>query len=433
MPIKAYVKKIINPFFRKRRTTPSIDMTKLIHSNSFTILQDDISPNTIRVIHRLQKAGYMAFLVGGSVRDLLLRKSPKDFDIATDAKPEEIRTLFRNCRLIGRRFRLAHVHFGREIVEVATFRAHAIEHNDHQFSKEGIIVRDNVYGTIQDDAWRRDFTINALYYDINQNNLVDYTQGFQDLQQRLIRIIGDPLKRYREDPVRMIRAIRFSAKLNFTIESNTESAIYKCKNLLQHISSSRLYEEVLKLFLTGHGVKSYQLLVKYKLFELLFPQTQLIADTETETNNQLITFTLINTDERVKLQKPLTPAFLFAALLWHPVNIKLKSLHKQGIPLSLALDRAISHIVSIQRKSVSIPKRLIRVIREIYSLQYRLSKQRARKAYQLLSHPRFRAGYDFLCIRANSGEIASEIAEWWTKFQSADAEMQKQMLIALKE
>ena len=292
----------------------------VITRQEHNISRKQISDNALKVLYRLHGAGFEAFLVGGGVRDLLLDQNPKDFDIATNATPEEIRQLFKNCRLIGRRFRLAHIMFGRDIIEVATFRGHHQEttKNVSQQSKEGMLLRDNVYGTIDEDAERRDFTINAMYYNIGDYSIHDYAGGHEDLEDRLVRLIGDPQTRYREDPVRMLRAIRFAVKLDFDIEEDTAAPIEDMSHLLQDIPAARLYEESLKMLQSGYGLETYHLMREYNLFQQLFP---LIASDFTQDysskTEQMLDLVLDSTDIRIEQGKRINPAFMFAAMLWY--------------------------------------------------------------------------------------------------------------------
>jgi poly(A) polymerase len=385
------------------------------------ISRANISENALKVLYRLKNAGYEAHLVGGSVRDLLLGREPKDFDVATDAHPEDVRRVFRNCRLIGRRFRLAHVHFGREIIEVATFRGPAAESSseDHE-TDNGMIVRDNVYGTIEEDALRRDFTVNALYYNIEDFSVTDYTGGMEDLRAGVLRLLGDPEVRYREDPVRMLRAVRFAAKLGFNIAPDCEEPLFHFGHLLEAVPPARLFDEVLKLFMTGTGVQGFEKLRHYNLFGALFPETEAsLTHEENAFPITLVSHGLENTDARVSGDKPVTPAFLFAVLLWEPVRRLADRLLADGsadTPVQ-ALQKAAGEVLSQQAHRVSIPKRFGLPMREIWQLQPRFEQRGGRRPARLMDHPRFRAAYDFLLLRARSGEVDTELADWWTRFQ----------------
>jgi poly(A) polymerase len=377
------------------------------------------------VLYGLKKAGFEAYLVGGGVRDLLLGREPKDFDVVTDAEPEEVKRVFRNSRLIGRRFRLAHVRFGREIIEVATFRS-AVDDADDQdqdrVSVNGRIVRDNVYGTsAADDVWRRDFSVNCLYYDIRDFSVLDFTGGMADLAAGVLRIIGEPVHRYREDPVRMLRAVRFTAKLGFRLGDETAAAIPECAPLLAEIPPARLYEEVLKMFLGGAAAQSFELLNHYDLFKYLFSESaDLINEDPMAPPAQLVLQALANTDERIQQDKPVTPAFLFAALLWPAVQKDAVAHGERGLTPMQAIDAAGMDVLGRQISQVSVPRRFSLASREIWSLQARLEQRRGKRAIQLLGRPRFRAAYDFLLLRAESGEDVAEMADWWTKFQELD-------------
>jgi poly(A) polymerase len=396
------------------------------------ISRANISQNALKVLYRLKDAGYQAYLVGGGVRDLLLGREPKDFDIATDARPEEIKELFRNCRLIGRRFRLAHVHFGREIIEVATFRAPHEEDEGETAAvtaEDGRILRDNVYGTLEQDAWRRDFTINALYYNIADFSVVDYVGAMDDLKAGTLRLIGDPDTRYREDPVRMLRAVRFAAKLGFRIEPEAEAGMHELSQLLADIAPARLFDEVLKLFHGGCAVQTFELLRHYGLFEHLFPLTEeALAHEEQGFPVTFVMNALANTDARINEDKPVTPAFLFAALLWEPLRHEADAIMADGVPEIPAIQQASHNIMSLQQRATSIPKRFGIPMREIWSLQPRFRYKSGKRPLRLVSHPRFRAAYDFLCLRSRSGELPADDCEWWTRFQETDAGGQQKML-----
>ncbi len=369
------------------------------------------------MLYRLKKSGYQAHLVGGGVRDLLLGREPKDFDVATDATPEQIKAAFGNARIIGRRFRLVHVRFGREVIEVATFRS--MQFQQEKQSDEGMILRDNEFGSIEEDAMRRDFTVNALYYNIADFSVVDYSNGMEDLESGLLRLLGDPETRYREDPVRMLRAARFAAKLGFNIEAATEEPIARLAHLLGDVPSARLYEEVLKLFVSGYAVSAFEKLRHYNLFAQLFPQTEeALAHEEHEFPLVLVRKGLENTDRRLAQDKPVTPAFLFAVLLWEPLRRIARELEEaDGLPFYQALQQAGDVVVARQVQQVAIPRRFSTPMREIWTLQARFLNTKGKRPHRLLAHPRFRAAYDFLLLRAESGEADPELAAWWTRFQ----------------
>lgn len=382
------------------------------------------------MLYRLKSAGYQSYLVGGGVRDLLLGREPKDFDVATDATPEQVKEVFRNCRLIGRRFRLAHVHFGRDIIEVATFRSMQDESGPGDRETEnGMLVRDNIYGTIEEDALRRDFTINALYYNIEDFSVVDYAGGVRDLEQGVLRLLGDPETRYREDPVRMLRAVRFAAKLGFVINEACEKPLFELGSLLQSVPPARLFEEVLKLFMAGVGLHSFEKLRHYGLFEELFPATEeSLAHEDHEFPITFVNRGLHNTDLRVREGKPVTPAFLFAVLLWEPVRTRAERYRAAGEPPLPAMQQAGNDVLMAQLDRVSLPKRFSLPMREIWNLQHRFEQRAGKRPHRLLTHPRFRAAYDFLLLRAEAGEIDRELADWWTQFQECDGEARGQMV-----
>jgi len=377
----------------------------------------------------LNSAGFKAYLVGGGVRDLLLGREPKDFDVATNASPEQVRGVFRNCRLIGRRFRLAHVHFGREIIEVATFRGTQEDSDATEIgSDDGMLMHDNVYGTIEEDALRRDFSINALYYNLEDFSVLDYAGGLADLEKGVLRLLGDPETRYREDPVRMLRAVRFAAKLGFRIESASETPLTKMGGLLRSVPAARLFEEVLKLFMGGTAVQAFEKLRHYNLFFELFPETDdCLAHEENAFPITFVVRGLHNTDLRVREGKPVTPAFLFAVLLWEPVRRLEELLSAAGESHAIAMQQSAAEVIGRQIRQISIPKRFSIPMREIWQLQHRF-QHRGKRAKRLLAHPRFRAAYDFLLLRAEAGEVDAELVRWWTEIQQLPAEQHQQVL-----
>ncbi|MEQ8232074.1 MAG: polynucleotide adenylyltransferase PcnB [Gammaproteobacteria bacterium] len=395
---------------------------RIYSRDEHTISRRYISPNALKVLYRLNGAGFRACLVGGGVRDLLLGREPKDFDIATDALPEQVRELFRNCRLIGRRFRLAHVRFGPEIIEVATFRApHADDDGSAAMSDDGRILRDNVYGDIDDDAWRRDFTINALYYDIRDFSVIDYCGGFEDLKRGVLRLIGDPELRYREDPVRMLRAVRFAVKLGFNIDAASERPLTTLGGLLEEISPARLFDESLKLFHGGCALQTFEALRHYDLFRRLFPQADAaLAHQHAGFPATLVGRALENTDRRIQEGKSVTPAFLLAAILWDAVEEQREQLQANGASEHDAQAMAADTVISQQVARLAVPRRFTQVTREIWALQSRFSKPTPKRARKLLEHPRFRAAYDFLVLRAAAGEPLAESVDWWTRVQETD-------------
>lgn len=407
------------------KDSDTISQATRIPRPEHSISRADISSGALKVLYTLKKAGFEAYLVGGGVRDLLLGREPKDFDVVTDAEPEQIKRLFRSARLIGRRFRLAHVRFGREIIEVATFRG-AVDNPDDgdHVSVNGRIVRDNVYGTtVEEDVWRRDFSVNCLYYDIRDFSVLDLTGGMADLEAGILRIIGDPVRRYREDPVRMLRAARFAAKLGFRLGKETAAAIPECAPMLAEIPPARLYEEVLKLFLGGAAAQSFEHLNHFDLFKYLFAESaRCFEEDPLSPAAQLVLQAMTNTDKRIQEDKPVTPAFLFAALLWPAVQKDAKAHEDRGLTTMQAMDAAGMDVLARQVSQVSVPRRFSLAAREIWSLQSRLEQRRGKRAVQLLGRPRFRAAYDFLLLRAGAGEgeEVAEMADWWTKFQEMD-------------
>jgi len=395
-------------------SAPSPISLRVIPRDQHTISRKDISPNALRVLYRLRDAGFGAYLVGGAVRDLLVNGNPKDFDVATDATPEQVKQLFRNCRLIGRRFRLAHVVFGREIIEVATFRANIDDGSGDREMENGMLVRDNVYGSIEDDAVRRDFTCNALYYAIEDFSVRDYTGGFEDVQARLMKLIGDPEQRYQEDPVRMLRAIRLAAKLGFQIEEHTAAPIPRLATLLNDAAPARLFEEVLKLFLSGHGVASFEGLEQYGLLPVLFPESAaaLRANRSGALRRMLIEG-LANTDLRVARDEPVSPAFLFALLLWPAYCRAQATLEKQGMAAEEAQRRAADRVTLHQLSTIALPRRFSLPMQEIWLLQARFGSRQRKRVFRTLTHPRFRAAFDFLALRqVASPDHEADVAFW---------------------
>jgi poly(A) polymerase len=458
---------------------------RIIPRSEHSISRSQISPNALRVLYRLHEGGFQAFLVGGCVRDLLLGLEPKDFDVATDALPEEVKRLFRNSRLVGRRFRLAHVFFGRDIIEVATFRATTApsqgeeplgdadpedgeapelddaeleagaapeeeddtplarvarsgaesmeEVSDHRHvDAHGRILRDNLYGTIEEDVWRRDFTANALSYNIADFSIWDYVDGARDIDSRTLRLIGDPETRFREDPVRLLRAARFEAKLGFHLDPATAKPIPALRDRLAAVPPARLFDETLKLFLNGHGAKSFEVLRRRGLLAALLPTVEAYYKSHPDSLvEKLLVQGLINTDARVVADKPVTPTFLFALLLYGPIAQHIEAApparwHELATILD-ACDRATREA----QTRVAIPKRFSLGMREMFGLQPRLEHPRGRRALRVLEHPRFRAAYDLLLLRAQYGLAPQEMAQWWTKLQEVSTEERGRMVDAL--
>lgn len=388
------------------------------------ISRADISESALAVLYRLKDSGFQAYLVGGGVRDLLLGREPKDFDVVTDAHPEQVRKLFRNCRLIGRRFRLAHVRYGREVIEVATFRASLASGNAIQgeaMLENGRIIRDNVYGSIEEDALRRDFTVNSLYYSISDYAVLDYVGAISDLRAGVLRLIGDPQTRFQEDPVRMLRAVRFAAKLGFRIHPDTEAPLFKMAHYIAAVPAARLFDEVMKLFHSGCAAEGFALLRRYGLFGRLFPATERsLAQEDHGFPLTFVSHALRNTDERINGAKPVTPAFLYAVLLWEPVRHRAQYYLRRRKAEVEAWQNAIGDVVAEQVKRTSIPRRFAVPMREIWLLQPRFMNKSGKRPKRLYSHPRFRAAYDFLCLRAAAGEDLCDDCQWWTEFQQKE-------------
>ena len=385
--------------------------------------RDQLSSGSRRTCETLQKAGYQAYVVGGAVRDLLIGVHPKDFDVATDASPEEVHRLFRRSRLIGRRFKIAHVMFGEETVEVSTFRSGDSADTD----EHGRVLHDNAYGTREQDAARRDFGFNALYYDPATEAILDFHSGLADIRAKLVRIIGDPEKRYREDPVRMLRAVRFGAKLGFAIEQKTREPITRMAELIGNVPPARVFDEMLKLLLSGHARPTLHRIRDEGLHHGLLPLLDVIL--EQPLGERFVNLALEQTDIRVREGKPVSPAFLFAALLWHEVLGAWKAAKEKGTPNIPALMRAMDAVLDIQTDKLAIPRRFTTIMKEVWSLQPRFEQRTGKRAFSVLGQERFRAGFDFLVIRAQSGEVPQELADWWETFQHASPEDQHEMLM----
>ncbi len=385
---------------------------------------EQISAGARMVTRKLQEAGFRAFIVGGAVRDLLLGIEPKDFDLATDARPEQIKPLFRRAYIIGRRFRLVHVHAGAEVLEVSTFRA--AQTGDDATDSEGRLISDNVYGSQAEDAARRDFTINALYFDPSTEQVVDYVGGVTDVRARRLKLIGPPVTRYREDPVRMLRAVRLAAKLGCRIEAKTEAPIPKLADLIQNVPAARLFDEMQKLLLSGHATETLRSLREHGLHHGLLPLIDVIL--EQPGGQRFIEIALASTDTRVRENKGVSPAFLFATLLWHEVLATWKAAKELGAKPQPAMFDAMDQVLERQAKQIAIPRRFEATIKEIWALQPRFEQRAGQRPFRLLEHPRFRAAYDFLLLRGEAGEAAPDLADWWTRFQSADQAEQEAML-----
>jgi poly(A) polymerase len=426
----------------KRERAGGPDAPVIISSDIHGIDPTLISRNAVRVTDTLQQAGFRAFIVGGAVRDLLLGIAPKDFDVATDATPEQVQRLFRRARLIGRRFQIVHVQFGQEIIEVSTFRAlvdapkdaplgdapglpaaeappkrlrrDELDRRTHAVDASGRVLRDNVWGEQHEDATRRDFTINAMYYDPATQTVLDYHNGMGDIRARLLRMIGDPVTRYREDPVRMLRIVRFSAKLGFEIDEATREPIKPLADLIHNVPAARLFDEMLKLLLSGHALACLKQLRKQGLHHGLLPLLDVVL--EQPHGESFVTLALNSTDARVKAGKGVSPGFLFATLLWHDVQQRAQQYEANGEYPVPALHHAMDDVIDMQTEKLAIHKRFSADMREIWGLQARLEKRSGRSALKLIEHQRFRAGYDFLLLRCESGDLDPAIGAWWSSF-----------------
>ena len=394
------------------------------------ISRSNISRAALKVLYRLKDAGFQSFLVGGAVRDMLLGLRPKDFDIATDAEPEQVHDLFRNSRMIGRRFRIVHVRFGREIIEVATFRAASSGDTggDSQSDDEGRLLRDNVYGTIDEDVWRRDFTANALYYNIADFTIWDYVGGVRDVEARRLELIGDPETRLREDPVRVLRAVRFAAKLDFSLDPALQAAIDGYKDLLVNVPAARLFDEFLKMFQAGFARQSFALLRKYRVFRELFPDTWAALEADEDGSfERFIERALENTDARIAADKPVTPMFLLGVFLWGPIRGRAEGLREEKRMGEVqALGLAAFELISRQQQIISLPRRFTSPMREMLTMQPRFHQQRGKRGLRLLEHRRFRAAYDFMLLRSEVGEVDPAVATFWTEVQELDGDARAQ-------
>jgi poly(A) polymerase len=415
---------MIKRFIRRVLGLPSESMLRLPREQH-RLSPDALSPSAAKVCAALHEAGFSAYVVGGAVRDLLLGITPKDFDVATDARPEQIRPLFRRALIIGRRFRLVHVMFGSETVEVSTFRG--ADTGTAEKDEHGRVLRDNVFGTQEEDARRRDFTVNALYFDPVTEEIVDFHGGLADLKKRTLRVIGDPQTRYREDPVRMLRAVRLAAKLGLTLDPATREPIRSLAPLMERVPPARLFDEMLKLLLSGHASACLRQLRDVGLHKGLLPLLDVIL--EQPLGERFVTLALAQTDERVLTDRPVSPAFLFAALLWHEVLAAWKNRQGRGERALLALENAMDEVLDTQCAKLAITRKLTATMRELWALQPRFEQRSGNRAYRLLESTRFRMAYDFLALRAASGEVSADLEEWWRAFQSADAESRKAMLL----
>ncbi len=420
------ITKLFKRVFGRRRKTTQVGNCQTIPFDEHGVSRDGISYGARKVTDGLQAAGYSAFVVGGAVRDLLLNRHPKDFDVATDATPEEVRRVFRRSRIIGRRFRLVHVMFGEETVEVSTFRR-AMDAEEAETDEHGRILRDNVFGDQEQDAARRDFTANALFFDPSSQDIHDYHHGYADIRANLLRMIGDPATRYREDPVRMLRAVRLSAKLGMKLDGATAAPIAGMKDLLANVPQARLLDEMLKLLLSGHAFECVRKLRAMDLHHGLLPMLDVIL--RQPLGEKFVMLALKNTDQRIREDKPTSPAFLFAALLWHEVLAAWRHREEAGERPMQALHEAMDEVLDRQRERLAIPRRHDAIMKEIWLLQPRFEQRGGQRPYRLLELPRFRAGYDFLLLRCESGEADAQLGLWWDEFQDASDERRAEMLL----
>ena len=425
------IRKLISRVFG-RKAAPNSGEPNIIGVNKHGIRRDAISSGSRRTVETLHGNGFKAYVVGGAVRDLLCGRQPKDYDVATNATPEQVRNCFRRSRIIGRRFQIVHVMMGQEVIEVTTFRGH----HDQQSSQkaltdsQGRVLRDNVFGSEKDDAARRDFTVNALYFDPKSETIVDYHHGIEDLKQRTLRMIGDPATRYREDPVRMLRAVRLAAKLDLTIESGTSRPIQELAGLIENVPPSRLFDEMLKLLTSGSAVKCLQRLRKEGLHHGLLPLLDVILDEPT--GRRFVTLSLENTDRRVQQGKPISPGFLFSTLLWTQVLTTWETLKAQGERPIPALFQAMDNVLDVQAEKLAITRRVAGDIKDIWALQPRFEQRSGKRPYSVLEQPRFKAGYDFLLLRIEAGEVDAEIGQWWTAFMNGNGDARAALLLPPK-
>jgi len=419
------IRKLISRVFGSKKAVASHHEPAVIPVSRHGITRDRISAGSRRVCEGLQQQGHKAYVVGGAIRDLLIGAEPKDFDIATDATPDEIRRAFRRSRAIGRRFQIVHVMMGQETMEVTTFRG-MLDANT-KTDEHGRVLHDNVFGSQADDAARRDFTANALYYDPATEAIIDYHHGVGDLKQKTLRMIGEPRARYREDPVRMLRAVRLAAKLGLIIDPAASKPIREMAELLENVPPARLFDEMLKLLTSGHSVNCITRLRDEGLHHGLLPLLDVIL--EQPMGEKFVMLALANTDDRVRAGKGISPGFLFATLLWHEVLAHWEKLKAAGETKIPALYQAMDTVLDVQGEKLAITRRIAGDIKDIWSLQPRFESRAGKRPYGLLEHPRFRAGYDFLLLRAESGEVEADLGDWWTRFQNADGEGRAQMLL----
>lgn len=421
------IRRFLGKVFSGRLFRPA--QSKAMPFSKHRIARDRISRCAATTCETLQQHGHAAYVVGGAVRDLMLGRDPKDYDVATSASPEQVRAIFRRSRIIGRRFRLVHVMCGSETVEVATFRGSADSGTDERQTTDehGRILRDNVFGSLEDDARRRDFTVNAMFYDPVREEVLDYHHGVPDLKARKLRMIGDAAQRYREDPIRMLRAVRLAASRGLEIEARTRKPIRELADLLHNVPQARVFDEMMKLLLSGHAAEGVRRLRKEGLHHGLLPLLDAIL--EQPLGERFVMRALENTDRRINADKPVSPGFLFAALLWHEVLTAWKQAEARGLNTMPALFHAMDQVGQLQAEQLAIPRRYGGDMKEIWALQPRFLNRFGRRPYHLLEHQRFRAGYDFLLLRCESGELDAEIGEWWKKFQHADEATRAGMLL----
>lgn len=427
--IKQLIKRIFGGAESKSAAPAKAQVAKLktLTVKEHGIDPDLVSTNAIRVTSTLQDAGFKAFIVGGAVRDLLLGVKPKDFDIATNATPEQVKRLFRRAFIIGKRFQIVHVMFGSDLIEVTTFRGTSTEAAPKD--EFGRVLRDNTFGEQPEDATRRDFTINAMYYDPATQTVLDYHGGMADIRKKMLRIIGQPEARYREDPVRMLRVVRFAAKLGFDIAPTTREPIAVMASLIDNVPTARVFDEMLKLLSSGHALACLKQLRSEGLHHGLLPLLDVVL--EQPLGAKFVTLALTNTDERVKQGKTISPGFLFAALLWHQVLEKWQAYQASGEYPIPALHLAADEVLQTQTESLALQRRIGSDMRDIWAMQPRFERRVGKSPYKLIEHPRFRAGLDFLVLRAASGEIEQEFADWWTEFLASD-NAGREVLLAAK-
>ena len=430
--IKKFIEKV---FGSKKSRKQATSRERIYTKDEHGIRKDELSNAAISVCEGLHRAGYKAFVVGGAVRDLLLNRHPKDYDVATDATPEQVKSVFRRARIIGRRFKLVHVMFRDETVEVSTFRANHpaadADEQDGRADEHGRLLRDNVYGNQEEDAIRRDFTMNALFYDPEREEVWDVVDGFADIKKKRVVMIGDPTARYREDPVRMLRAARLAAKLGFTIDAATEAPIAALAPLLDNVPTARLFDEMQKLLFSGHALNGIEKMRALGLHTGLLPVLDTLFNDPAA--KAFVVLALQRTDERIAQDKGVSPPFLFAALFWWPMVQRWRALEAKGVRPLQAMHEAMDDVLDVQRKTLAVPRRLDPLIKELWLAQPRFPHRSQRQAFRTLTHPRFRASYDFYALRAEAGDADKEIAAWWERFQFADEATRESMLLPDEE